>query len=441
MSGMRAPESWGRFPKTTQSAVDLFWIADPPPFASIHGSMLPYGKGRSYGDVCLNDGGTLLLTERLGHFISFDLGTGLLRCEAGVTLEEILRLAVPQGWFLPVTPGTKFVTVAGAVANDVHGKNHHLMGTFGEHVRAFELLRSDEQRLICSRSQNPEMFRATIGGMGLTGLMLWVEFQLKRMTNPFIALQEIQYRNLDEFFALAEESEASFEYTVAWVDCLARGSRLGRGVFMRGNDATREQCASAPPAKEKKQIVFPCDAPNFLLNRLTVSAFNSFYYHKQIRRRNNKLTHYDPFFYPLDSVLDWNRMYGKRGFLQYQFVVPQTHSHEVIASVLGKIARSGAASFLSVMKTFGDRPAAGLMSFPREGVTLALDLPNLGAPVLRLLDTLDEIVLQNGGVVYPAKDARMSARHFQSFYPQWKEFARFIDPRFSSSFWRRVTTS
>jgi FAD/FMN-containing dehydrogenase len=271
-------------------------------------------------------------------------------------------------------------------------------------------------------------------------LILWVEFQLKRINNPFIAVEEIQYRNLDEFFLLAEESEGSFEYTVAWVDCLARGSGLGKGIFMRGNDATQQQGADAPAVKEKKQVAFPFDAPNFMLNRLTVSAFNYVYYHKQFHRRNSKLTHYDPFFYPLDSIHEWNRLYGKRGFLQYQFVVPPAQSREVIANVLGRIARSGAASFLSVMKTFGERPSAGLMSFPRKGLTLALDLPNLGEPVMRLLETLDEIVLQNGGVVYPAKDARMSARHFQSFYPQWKEFARFIDPRFSSSFWRRVTT-
>jgi FAD/FMN-containing dehydrogenase len=314
------------------------------------------------------------------------------------------------------------------------------MGTFGEHVQAFELLRSDQRRLVCSKAQNPEMFHATIGGMGLTGLMLWVEFQLKRINNPLIAVEEIKYRNLDEFFRLAEESEGSFEYTVAWVDCLARGSGLGKGIFMRGNDATRQQGADAPAVKEKKQVVFPFNAPNFLLNRLTVSAFNSVYYHKQFRRQNSKLTHYDPFFYPLDSIHQWNRLYGKRGFLQYQFVVPPAQSREVIANVLGKIARSGTASFLSVMKTFGERPPAGLMSFPRKGLTLALDLPNLGEPVMRLLETLDEIVLQNGGVVYPAKDARMSARHFQLFYPQWKEFTRFMDPRFSSSFWRRVTT-
>lgn len=264
MISARTLESWGRFPKATQSAVDLFWITEPPPFSAIQGSMLPYGKGRSYGDVCLNDAGVLLLTAGLDHFISFDVETGLLRCEAGVTLDAVLRLAVPRGWFLPVTPGTKFVTVGGAVANDVHGKNHHLMGTFGEHVRAFEILRSDGQRLLCSKSQNVEMFRATIGGLGLTGLMLWVEFQLERINNPFIAVEEIQYRNLDEFFALAEESERSFEYTVAWVDCLARGPKLGRGVFMRGNDAAQQQGAALPRIKDKKQIVFPFDAPNFL---------------------------------------------------------------------------------------------------------------------------------------------------------------------------------
>ncbi len=437
MTDPRQLESWGRFPHATQKVVDLFWTSDQPPFSSIEGTVLPYGRGRSYGDVCLNDGGTLLTAGTLNRFISFDDSTGAIRCEAGVGLDEILELVVPRGWFLPVTPGTKFVTVAGAVANDVHGKNHHLMGTFGEHVRAFELARSDGNKLICTKSENADLFRATIGGLGLTGLMLWVEFQLKKIPSPFIAVENIKYRNLDEFFSLVRESEAVFEYTVAWVDCLASGKNLGRGIFMRGNDVSTSQARRAATTRKKK-ISFPFNAPNALLNRFTVTAFNTVYYHKQLRQRHVGVTHFEPFFYPLDSILNWNRLYGRRGFFQYQFIVPHEHSEMVVSKVLEKTARSGAASFLAVMKTFGDRPPAGLMSFPRKGVTLAMDLPNIGVPVLRLMDDLDDLVLQNGGAIYPAKDARMSPETFRASFPHWREFEKFMDPKFSSSFWRRV---
>jgi FAD/FMN-containing dehydrogenase len=439
MKSNRVMESWGRYPKATQSAVDLSWMTDAPGCFPAEGTVLPYGKGRSYGDVCLNDGGTLIVTGRMNHFISFDIETGVLRCEAGVGLDEILSHVVHRGWFLPVTPGTKFITVGGAVANDVHGKNHHLMGTFGEHVRAFELLRSDGQRLVCTPTQNREMFFATIGGMGLTGLMLWVEFQLKRVHGPFIAVEHVKYRTLDDFFRLAAESEAKFEYTVAWVDCLASGAKLGRGIFMRGNDATAEQTAAAKPVKEKRMRRIPCDAPGFLLNRASVWAFNNAFYAKQLHERSASISHYEPFFYPLDSLHDWNRLYGRRGFFQYQFVVPPQVARSAIEKILGRIAKSGMASFLAVMKNFGDRRQAGMMSFPRKGLTLAMDLPNVGGDALKLMDELDDIVLESGGILYPAKDARMAADKFKTFYPQWKEFAKFIDPKFSSSFWRRVT--
>jgi FAD/FMN-containing dehydrogenase len=439
MSAAAALESWGRYPRVQQEALPLFWRSDAPPFDSIRGTVLPYGRGRSYGDVCLNDGGTLLLTARMDHFLAFDPEAGRLRCEAGVGLDQVLELIVPQGWFLPVTPGTKFITVAGAVANDIHGKNHHRMGTFGEHVRAFELLRSDGSPRVCSSTQNKELFRATIGGLGLTGLIRWVEFQLQRIATPFILVENIKYRRLADFFALAQESATAFEHTVAWVDCLASGSKLGRGIFMRGNSATAAQAGAARAGGPKRQLAFPFDAPPWLLNRLTITAFNTLYYHQQFRERATRLVHYDPFFYPLDRILDWNRMYGRRGFFQYQFVSPLAASERVVSRVLEKIAQAGAAPFLAVMKTFGHRPPAGLLSFPREGVTLAMDLPNLGDRTLRLLDELDEIVLGDGGVLYPAKDARMSPQSFAASYPNWKEFTQFIDPRFSSSLWRRVT--
>jgi FAD/FMN-containing dehydrogenase len=431
-------ESWGRYPKTVQSAVKLKWSIESLPLSTIRGTVLPRGLGRSYGDVCLNDAGTLLLTASLNHFMAFDVESGILRCESGVTLEQILRLAVPCGWFLPVTPGTKYVTVGGAVANDVHGKNHHRMGTFGRHVTAFELLRSDGCRLVCSPAENPEWFRATIGGLGLTGLITWVEFQLKKISSPFLVVEHIPCRNLDDFFRLAQESEAGYEYTVAWVDCLARGAKLGRGIFMRGNDAPAAPALSRPVPR-KKTITFPRIAPDWLLNSFSVTAFNALYRQVLGHPNQTKLVHFDPFFYPLDSLLEWNRLYGRRGFFQYQFVVPLARADSAVAAVLEKVARSGAASFLSVMKTFGDCPSPGLMSFPSQGLTLAMDLPNQGDKTLRLMDELDAIVFARDGILYPAKDARMSAARFQQSFPRWREFSNFIDPRFSSSFWRRVT--
>ena len=302
-------------------------------------------------------------------------------------------------------------------------------------------MRSDGSRRVCSSTQNPELFRATIGGLGLTGLILSVEFQLQRIPTPFIRVENIKYRGLADFFALVQESEAAFEHTVAWVDCLASGRNLGRGIFMRGNTATSAEAGAARRGGSERQLTFPFDAPNWLLNRLTVTAFNTLYYQKQRRERETRLVHYTPFFYPLDAILDWNRMYGRRGFFQYQFVAPMAAGESVVSRVLEKVSKSGAASFLAVMKTFGHRPRAGMLSFPRPGVTLAMDLANQGEKTLRLLDEFDEIVLANGGVLYPAKDARMAPQSFEASYPNWKEFAKFIDPRFSSSFWRRVTRS
>ena len=441
MTATTALESWGRYPRAKQAAVPLYWSSDMPPLHSIPGTVLPYGCGRSYGDVCLNDGGTLLTTTRMDHFLAFDSAAGRLQCEAGVCLDQVLDLIVPQGWFLPVTPGTKFITVAGAVANDIHGKNHHRMGTFGEHVCGLELLRSDGTRRICSSTQNPELFRATIGGLGLTGLILWVEFQLQRIQTPFIKVENIKYSGLADFFKLVQESEAAFEHTVAWVDCLASGARLGKGIFMRGNTATSAEAGAARGSGSKRQLTFPFDAPNWLLNRLSVTVFNALYYHKQQRELETRVVHYAPFFYPLDAILDWNRMYGRRGFFQYQFVAPIAAGESVVSRVLEKVSKSGAASFLAVMKTFGYRPPAGMLSFPRQGVTLAMDLANQGEKTLRLLNDLDEVVMGSGGVLYPAKDARMSPQSFEASYPNWREFAKFIDPHFSSSFWRRVTRS
>ncbi len=433
---MKKYESWGKYPKVKHEAVkSLFWREDPVRLDTFERSVLPVGLGRTYGDSCLNEGGILIDTTTLDRFIAFDEESGLLRCEAGVSLAQVLELIVPRGWFLPVTPGTKFVTVAGAIANDVHGKNHHGAGTFGCHVTQFELLRSNGERLLCSPTENAEFFRATIGGLGLTGLILWAEFHLIPIENSMIEMERIRFNNLDEFFELSARSDQNWEYSVAWLDMQARGKHLGRGVFMRGNHAKGE--LGLEPSRAPRLAV-PFDFPSFVLNPLSVKLFNTAYYRAQLRQRVRKVVHYESFFYPLDAVKQWNRIYGARGFMQYQLVLPDDETHEVIRRIITCIAESGQ-GFLNVVKEFGERASPGMLSFPRPGVTLAVDFANQGARTHRLFAELDEMVRDAGGGLYPAKDARMAAADFQGFYPEWERFSQYVDPHFSSSFWRRVT--
>ena len=428
--------SWGRFPQVAQQGRTLGWRgADLPPPLDGTDSLLPYGNGRSYGDVCLNRGGTVVSTAALDRFISFDDHTGVLCCEAGVQLASVLELVVPRGWFLPVSPGTRYATVGGALANDVHGKNHHKAGTFGCHVRRFELLRSDGSRRVCSAQENQALFAATIGGMGLTGMVTWVELQLRSINGPLLEEESIKFDNLHEFFRLSELSDEDFEYTVAWVDCVATGSSLGRGIFARANHIDLKGDAGGPDRGPRINV--PVQPPFSLINRLSLRAFNAIWYARQRDRRRRKVVHYRPFFYPLDAIGNWNRIYGPSGFVQYQCVLPGKDGRDVMRNMLSAIAKSGSGSFLAVLKIFGERRSPGLMSFPRPGVTLALDFPN-SPDVLRLLDRLDDMTRAAGGAVYPAKDARMSAESFQAYFPQWREFSRHIDPGFSSSFWRRV---
>lgn len=431
--------SWGCYPRAVPSAVArLHWRDGVPDLAGFEGPVLPRGLGRSYGDSCLNDGGVLLDCVTLDQFLGIDEEAGTVTCEAGVSLAELQRMLIPRGYFLPVIPGTKYVTVAGAIANDIHGKNHHLEGTFGRQVVRFELVRSDGSRRVCSAAEHPELFAATIGGLGLTGFITWAEIRIKRVASPFILMESIRYDNVDEFFRLSAESDLDYEYTVAWVDCTARGASLGRGLFMRGNHADPGR-HRLPPIPRERLKTFPCNAPRWFLNRFSVKAFNLAYYWKQIRRHEERVVYQDPFFHPLDAVLHWNRMYGKTGFLQYQCVVPIGKDGAAMKSILGKLAASGLSSFLAVLKVFGDVPSPGLLSFPRPGVTLALDVRYEEKRTLARLEELDQVVREAGGVLYPAKDARMSPSSFQQFYPEWRAFARHIDPAFSSSFWRRVT--
>lgn len=403
--------------------------------------MLAVGNGRSYGDVCLLENGALVQTRPMRRILGFDRQTGLLRAEAGITLAEILDFAVPQGWFLPVSPGTKFVTLGGAIANDIHGKNHHVAGTFGRHVPRFELIRSDGRRLLVSADENSEWRSATIGGLGLTGLIHWAEIKLRPICSRQIRYRATRFVGIDEFVELSR-ANAKAEYTVAWIDCVARGKNFGRGIFMSGDhsDAPGRLHISSRP-----RLSLPFSLPSFLLNRMTVGAFNTLYYHKQLAREVSMNVDYEPFFYPLDKILHWNRLYGGNGLLQFQCVLPWEppgggkSCESGIVRLLEAITGSGLASFLAVIKVFGDLTSPGMMSFPMPGITLALDFPIRGRISFDLLDRLAGITDEFGGKMYPAKDARMSAAHFQRFYPRWREFSAYIDPAFSSSFWQRVS--
>jgi FAD/FMN-containing dehydrogenase len=433
--------SWGNYPLAhAKSVLSLRWRHEPLPEREAGTTLLPYGLGRSYGDSCLNDGGTLVDASGLDRFIAFDPASGLLRCEAGVTHAGLIAEFVPRGWFPPVTPGTRWVTVGGSIANDIHGKNHHHAGSFGCHLSRFELLRSNGERLVCSPDEHGELFRATIGGLGLTGLITWAEIRLRRIPGPLIERESVKLGCLDEFFEQAAEHDARSEYTVAWIDCLARGKALGRGLFFHGEHraaAADDGGSTLSPSR----LVVPLDAPQLLLSPPVLRAFNTLYYHRQLRRRVRRAIPLGSFFYPLDSIRDWNRLYGKRGFMQHQSVVPHRDGKLAVGSLLRLIADAGLGSFLAVLKVLGERDSGGLLSFPRPGLTLALDFPNRGRSTFELLDRLDAIVREHGGRVYPAKDARMSSATFRDGYPRWEEFSRWIDPAFSSSFWRRVTAS
>ena len=428
-------QSWNRLPNIISDKVFTLTEHAIPSIENAPHPLLAHGNGRSYGDVCLNDKGTLLHTHLLDRFISFDQTNGVIRCESGVTLQSILQLIVSHGWFLPTTPGTQYATIGGTVANDVHGKNHHAQGSFGHHIRAFELIRSSGEVLLCRPDLNTEMFKATIGGLGLTGLLSWVEIQLIPVNNPWMWVESHRFNNLDQFWQLNKEAEQQWPYTVAWIDCLASGNSQGRGILFAGKHAAHQ--THLPIHKEGRKRI-PFDPPISLINGLSLRSFNALYYRQPVKPQGC-LSHYAPYFYPLDSIQDWNRIYGRKGFYQYQCVLPPEVAPEATAQLLDAIAKSGQGSFLAVLKTFGSQPSLGMLSFARPGTTLALDFPNLGDKTLKLFNRLDDIVSEADGALYPAKDARMPASLFQSGFPEWERFSEFVDPAFSSHFWQRVT--
>lgn len=427
---LRAPHEVAR-PRFRDELTGLFDGAVKPGL-----DRLAIGLGRSYGESGLNGDHAVIDMTRLDRFTALDTTSGVVRAEAGLTLSAVARKVVPLGFFLPTTPGTRFVTLGGAVANDVHGKNHHRAGTFGTSVRRLGLLRSDGTRLKLSADENGDLFAATIGGLGLTGVIEWVEFQLTRIPSACIDQETIVFGNVDEFFALASESVASHEHTVAWVDCTATGADLGRGIFSRGNWAVT---GGLKPHAERPKIQVPFTAPGFALNPLTLRAFNAGYFAYSAWRAGASTTPYASHFYPLDAIADWNKLYGPKGFYQYQAVLPHDVARDAVRAMLEIIAASGQGSLLAVLKTFGELRSPGLMSFPRPGATLALDFRNRGSATLKILSQLDTIVREAGGALYPAKDGRMPVEMFRASFPNWERMTEFKDPMINSTFWRRMT--
>ncbi|MDX2286493.1 MAG: FAD-binding oxidoreductase [Bacteroidia bacterium] len=412
--------NWGNYP-----SVDVPMLDYRPgrPMPDDPGGWIARGMGRCYGDSAL--GSTIVSALKRDRILAFDPETGLIACEPGVTYADLIRVFAPRGWFPPVTPGTKFVSMGGALASDVHGKNHHVDGSVSRHVESFRLLTGAGEVLDCSRQQHPEVFDATMGGMGLTGFILDLTLRLKPIETTAIRLESIKARNLEEIFGLFDAFGQS-TYSVAWIDTLASGRALGRSILMTGEHARRAELpAGAEPLAlpRSRSLSVPVHLPAFTLNRLSIGAFNTLYYAKQLRRVQTGLSSYEPFFYPLDAIHHWNRIYGRRGFTQYQFVVPKAAGQAAIREALNTVREAGFGSFLSVLKLFG--PQAGMMAFPMEGYTLTLDFP-ISRRLFPMLDRLDALVAGYGGRVYLTKDVRLGPEMLARMYPRLPEFKAIV---------------
>lgn len=398
-------------------------------------ALLGYGNGRSYGDSCQNPAGAVADMRGLNRIRAFDAETGILEADAGVFLSEIIAHAAPFGFFPAVVPGTQFVTLGGAIANDVHGKNHHRRGTFGCHVESFLLLRSDGRTCRCSATDNTALFHATIGGMGLTGLILSASIRLMRVPSLDIVEKTTPFRNLAEFFDLIEAADQANEYAVAWVDQLAGGREVGRGLLFTGNHA---EYGSRVASRPGGRLSVPLQPPFNVLNGPFLTAFKAAYRWKKGHSRAPKQVGYQGFFFPLDGVRDWNRLYGPKGLFQHQSVVPADAAKDAVPALLAAARRAGQGSFLTVLKRFGDVRSPAVLSFPRPGYTLTLDFPNRGRRTLALLDELDRMTVEAGGAVNPYKDARMSAETFGASFSDWPRLEAVRDPAFLSGFWSRT---
>ncbi len=417
--------NWGNYPVMESDERTFSFDSQLQSLVKESSSFIPRGNGRCYGDGSL--GTTTISTLKYDKILSFDTFKGIFECESGITLDHVLEVTVPKGWFLPVTPGTKFITVGGAVASDVHGKNHHIDGAFSQHVLEMDLVLGSGETITCSSIKNPDLFRATCGGMGLTGVITRVRFDLKKIETAYIKQKQIKAENLEEIIRLFDEYK-DYTYSVAWIDCLKKGAHFGRSILILGehaklNELSEKQKKAPLTVSKKKQIPFPVNLPSWVLNSFTVKAFNFLYYGKNFKRLIDNVVPYEPFFYPLDAIANWNRGYGKKGFVQYQFVLP-LQAKEGLVEILHKISAEGLGSFLAVLKVFGKQES--LISFPMEGYTLALDFP-VRKGLFKFLDELDKIVLKYGGRLYMSKDARMKPDILEAGYPDLSEFKTIVE--------------
>ncbi len=421
--------NWGNYP-VMESDEESFAFPDQlNQLLDEEADFIPRGNGRCYGDASLAQ--RTISTLKYDKILSFDTATGIFECQSGLILDQILEVIVPRGWFLPVTPGTKFITVGGAVASDVHGKNHHVDGSFSNHILDMDIVLASKKVITCSPQMNEDLFEASCGGMGLTGLITRVKFRLKKIETSFIKQKQIKARNLEELIQLFQTYH-QYTYSVAWIDCLKKGEHFGRSILMLGeharlSDLDKQQLRDPLQLPKKKQINLPFNLPSWALNAFTVKAFNYLFYAKNFKPEINNVISYEPFFYPLDAILHWNRGYGKNGFVQYQFVLPLEAKPGLI-EILNRISDKGLGSFLAVLKVFGKQES--IISFPKEGYTLALDF-SVRPGLLEFLDGLDQVVLRYGGRLYMSKDARMKPEVLQSGYPdlgKFKDIVRKYNP-------------
>jgi len=416
--------NWGNYPAMEADEESFVFEEQLDALVQKDVAFIARGNGRCYGDASLSE--RTISTLKFDKILSFDTENGVFECQSGITLDQVLNIIVPKGWFLPVTPGTKFITIGGALASDVHGKNHHVDGSISNHVAEFDLVLASKEQLTCSKENYPDLFEGTLGGMGLTGVISRVKLRLKKIETSFIRQKQIKATNLQELIGLFEQYK-DYTYSVAWIDCLKKGEHFGRSILLLGEHAKLDeipegQRPGALKLPAKKQITFPINMPSWVLNTLTVKAFNFLYYTKNFKKEINNIVSYEPFFYPLDAILHWNRLYGKSGFVQYQFVLPLS-AKQGLVEILNRIADEGLGSFLAVLKVFGHQES--IISFPKEGYTLALDFP-VRKGLLEFLDELDELVLKYDGRLYMSKDARMRPALLEAGYPGLKQFKSII---------------
>ena len=405
---MKKSVSWGNYPKgdlkIEKFNSDEFFFKK---------NSIPYGNGRSYGDSCISN--NLIDLKEYDEVINYDNKKGLIIVQSGVLVDKILNLIVKDGWFLPVVAGTKLITIGGAIASDIHGKNHHLDGCFSEHIKWLKILLPNGKKLTCSKNKNRELFLATCGGMGLTGIILQTEIKLKKINSTQIKKTTIKTENLKDTFRVFN-SIKNEPYSVAWIDCLSKNEKLGKGIVSYGKFLD----SGVLNFNIKRRINIPFYFPHFVLSKYSVKLFNWVYYNRIKSKKNTTIVNFDSFFFPLDIIKNWNRIYGKKGFLQYQFILPKKTSYKGLLSILKKISESGKGSFLAVLKLYG-KENDNYLSFPKEGYSLALDF-KIEKGVFELLNELDKIVLKYDGRIYLSKDSRVSKKVFEKGYPNINKF-------------------